>query len=54
MNRTQIAWMIGRPFFGGLVRIVAPLRAYGRERIPLSGPAVPLRKIPGAAGVMLR
>ena len=40
MNRTQIAWMIGRPFFGGLVRIVAPLRAYGRERIPLNGPLV--------------
>jgi 1-acyl-sn-glycerol-3-phosphate acyltransferase len=40
MNRVQIAWMFGRPFFHGLVRTFAPLRAYGRERIPAHGPVV--------------
>jgi 1-acyl-sn-glycerol-3-phosphate acyltransferase len=32
--------MFGRPFFGALVRTFAPLRAYGRERIPAHGPLV--------------
>jgi len=32
--------MFGRPFFGALVRTFAPLRAYGRERIPANGPLV--------------
>ena len=40
MNRTQWAWMFGRPFFGALVRTFAPLRVYGRERIPANGPLV--------------
>jgi 1-acyl-sn-glycerol-3-phosphate acyltransferase len=40
VNRTQWAWMFGRPFFGALVRTFAPLRAYGRERIPANGPLV--------------
>jgi 1-acyl-sn-glycerol-3-phosphate acyltransferase len=40
MNRVQIAWLFGRPFFNGLVRTFAPLRAYGRERIPANGPIV--------------
>jgi 1-acyl-sn-glycerol-3-phosphate acyltransferase len=40
VNRTQWAWMFGRPFFGALVRTFAPLRVYGRERIPANGPLV--------------
>jgi 1-acyl-sn-glycerol-3-phosphate acyltransferase len=40
MNRTQIAWLFGRPFFGGLVRAFTPLRVYGRDRIPADGPLV--------------
>jgi 1-acyl-sn-glycerol-3-phosphate acyltransferase len=40
MKRAQIAWLIGRPFFGSLVRVFAPLRAYGRDRIPAHGPVV--------------
>lgn len=40
MNRTQWAWLFGRPFFGGLVKLLTPLRVYGRERIPLNGPLI--------------
>ena len=40
MNRTQIAWLFGKPFFGALVRSFAPLRVYGRDRIPADGPLV--------------
>jgi 1-acyl-sn-glycerol-3-phosphate acyltransferase len=40
MNRTQIAWLFGKPFFGTLVRAVAPMRVYGRDRIPVDGPVV--------------
>jgi len=40
MNQVQLAWLFGRPFFGGLVRTFAPLRAYGRDRIPANGPIV--------------
>jgi 1-acyl-sn-glycerol-3-phosphate acyltransferase len=40
MNQAQFAWLIGRPFFGALVRTFAPLRAYGRDRIPANGPLV--------------
>jgi 1-acyl-sn-glycerol-3-phosphate acyltransferase len=40
MNRVQAAWLVGRPFFGSLVRLFAPLRVYGRERIPANGPLV--------------
>jgi 1-acyl-sn-glycerol-3-phosphate acyltransferase len=40
MNRTQWAWLFGRPFFGSLVRTFAPLRTYGRDRIPANGPLV--------------
>jgi 1-acyl-sn-glycerol-3-phosphate acyltransferase len=40
VNRTQWAWMFGRPFFGALVRTFAPLRVYGRDRIPANGPLV--------------
>jgi 1-acyl-sn-glycerol-3-phosphate acyltransferase len=40
VNRTQWAWLFGRPFFGGLVRLFTPLRVYGRDRIPMNGPLV--------------
>jgi len=40
MNRFQAAWLVGRPFFHALVRLFAPLRVYGRERIPANGPLV--------------
>jgi 1-acyl-sn-glycerol-3-phosphate acyltransferase len=40
MNRTQIAWLFGRPFFSAVVKMVAPQRSYGRDRIPLHGPLV--------------
>lgn len=40
MNRYQLAWLFGRPFFNGAVRTFAPLRVYGRERIPANGPVV--------------
>jgi 1-acyl-sn-glycerol-3-phosphate acyltransferase len=40
VNRTQLAWLVGRPTFGALVRTFAPLRHYGRERIPRTGPLV--------------
>jgi len=40
VNRTQFAWLIGRPAFGVLVRTFAPLRVYGRDRIPMEGPLV--------------
>ena len=40
MNQGQITWLFGRPIFGGLVRTFAPLRAYGRDRVPAHGPVV--------------
>jgi 1-acyl-sn-glycerol-3-phosphate acyltransferase len=40
MTRAQAAWLVGRPAVGGLVRIFAPLRTYGTERIPREGPLV--------------
>jgi 1-acyl-sn-glycerol-3-phosphate acyltransferase len=40
MNRTQWAWYFGRPTIGALVKLVTPLRVYGKERIPANGPLV--------------
>ena len=40
MNRTQFAWLVGRPTIGGLVRVFAPMRVYGLDRIPMHGPLV--------------
>jgi 1-acyl-sn-glycerol-3-phosphate acyltransferase len=40
VTRTQAAWLVGRPFFRGLVRTFAPLRVYGLERVPRLGPLV--------------
>jgi 1-acyl-sn-glycerol-3-phosphate acyltransferase len=40
VNRTQAAWLVGRPVFRGLVRTFAPLRIYGTDRIPRNGPLI--------------
>jgi 1-acyl-sn-glycerol-3-phosphate acyltransferase len=40
MNSVDVAWAIGRPTIGGLVRLLAPLRSYGAERVPMEGGVV--------------
>jgi 1-acyl-sn-glycerol-3-phosphate acyltransferase len=40
VTRTQAAWLVGRPFFGALVKMFAPLRHYGTERVPRHGPLI--------------
>jgi len=40
MNRVDVAWAIGRPTIGGLVRLLAPLRCYGADRVPEEGGVV--------------
>ena len=40
MRSAQLAWLVGRPIFAGLVKTLAPLRVYGTERIPREGPLV--------------
>lgn len=40
MNRVQAAWLVGRPFFRGLVKTFTPMRVYGVERVPRHGPLV--------------
>ena len=37
MNRTDVVWAIGRQTIGTAVKLVAPLRVYGAERVPPSG-----------------
>lgn len=37
MNRTDAAWAVGRATIGTAVKLVAPLRVYGAERMPASG-----------------
>jgi 1-acyl-sn-glycerol-3-phosphate acyltransferase len=37
MNGTDVVWAIGRATLGSAVRLFAPLRIYGRERIPREG-----------------
>jgi 1-acyl-sn-glycerol-3-phosphate acyltransferase len=37
MNGVELAWAIGRPTIGTLVRTFVPLRVYGRERVPAEG-----------------
>jgi 1-acyl-sn-glycerol-3-phosphate acyltransferase len=37
MNRTDLIWKIGRPTIGNALRLFAPLRVYGAERMPVSG-----------------
>jgi 1-acyl-sn-glycerol-3-phosphate acyltransferase len=40
MNGVDVAWAIGRPTIGGLVRLFTPLRVYGKERVPAEGGVV--------------
>jgi 1-acyl-sn-glycerol-3-phosphate acyltransferase len=40
VKKTDVAWAIGRPTLGTLVRLVAPLRVYGSERVPPEGGVV--------------
>jgi 1-acyl-sn-glycerol-3-phosphate acyltransferase len=40
VNTTDLFWMLGRPTIGGVVRLFAPLRVYGRERVPSEGGVV--------------
>jgi 1-acyl-sn-glycerol-3-phosphate acyltransferase len=37
MSGADVVWAIGRPTFGGVVRLFAPLRVYGSERMPRTG-----------------
>jgi 1-acyl-sn-glycerol-3-phosphate acyltransferase len=37
VNRTEAAWLVGRPTIGTFVKIVAPLRVYAAERVPADG-----------------
>lgn len=40
MNSVEVAWAIGRPTIGSLVRLLAPLRCYGAQRVPMEGGVV--------------
>jgi 1-acyl-sn-glycerol-3-phosphate acyltransferase len=40
VKKTDVAWAIGRPTLGTLVRLLAPLRVYGSERVPPEGGVV--------------
>jgi 1-acyl-sn-glycerol-3-phosphate acyltransferase len=40
MSGADVVWAIGRPTFGGVVRMFAPLRVYGSERMPRTGGVV--------------
>jgi 1-acyl-sn-glycerol-3-phosphate acyltransferase len=40
MNGTDASWAVGRLTIGSLVRLFAPLRVYGRERVPRDGGVV--------------
>ena len=40
MNVTDAVWAVGRPTIGGLVRLFAPLRNYGVDRVPRHGGVV--------------
>jgi 1-acyl-sn-glycerol-3-phosphate acyltransferase len=37
VNRTDVTWAIGRLTIGTAVRLLAPLRVYGLERVPRAG-----------------
>ena len=40
MTKPDVVWAIGRPTLGAIVRILAPLRIYGSERVPREGGVV--------------
>src|SRR5262249_20986735 len=40
MSREQAVWVVGRVTIGTPIKVFAPLRVYGRDRIPRNGPLV--------------
>jgi 1-acyl-sn-glycerol-3-phosphate acyltransferase len=40
MTRVEVTWAIARPTLGAIVRLVAPLRSYGSDRVPRDGGVV--------------
>jgi 1-acyl-sn-glycerol-3-phosphate acyltransferase len=40
VNSTDVFWAVGRATMGTAVRLLAPLRVYGRERVPSEGGVV--------------
>jgi 1-acyl-sn-glycerol-3-phosphate acyltransferase len=40
VNRVDLAWKLGRPIIYPLIRAFAPLRVYGKERVPREGGVV--------------
>ena len=40
MRGSDVVWAVGRPTLGGILRVLAPLRVYGSERVPRSGGVV--------------
>jgi 1-acyl-sn-glycerol-3-phosphate acyltransferase len=40
VKKTDVVWGISRPTLGAFVRLLAPLRTYGSERVPRSGGVV--------------
>ncbi len=40
MSTADKVWAVGRPTIGGLVKVTARLKVYGRERVPLGGGVV--------------
>jgi 1-acyl-sn-glycerol-3-phosphate acyltransferase len=40
VNRTDVAWALGRPTIGAAAKLVTRLRVYGAERVPLEGGVV--------------
>jgi 1-acyl-sn-glycerol-3-phosphate acyltransferase len=37
VNRTDLAWAVGRPTIGSGASVLTKLRVYGRERVPMEG-----------------
>jgi 1-acyl-sn-glycerol-3-phosphate acyltransferase len=40
MKMSDVVWAVARPTLGGIVRVLAPLRIYGSERVPREGGVV--------------
>jgi 1-acyl-sn-glycerol-3-phosphate acyltransferase len=40
MNRAEVIWAVARPTLGTILRLLAPLRVYGSDRVPREGGVV--------------
>jgi 1-acyl-sn-glycerol-3-phosphate acyltransferase len=40
MNRAEVIWAVARPTLGTILRLLAPLRIYGSDRVPREGGVV--------------